>query len=1078
MIILIFTSLIPVNIIILNAASIGSPKNINGFFNPRIDGVIDKLSSSSTISEWEDAKTEIVEFQPAASSNLILNQAINPITSSISSKMVSNNLFLSFEFPELVSSVELQLDIDNDGSVSNGDLKLIGNKAYDPIKSNQNNNAELFSIDNKLKIYYNGLWSDPTVLNPNLWKIKEWNLDNPNWDPVASGFNKYNELISKTGKIALSEPDLFIRNNEGKTSDSVEIQFLPSSYYELLDLTLPNLKLTNVSLDKVSYGIIIASATGIKYGYPSKPTTNSAQEKEVSVFAVYNVVVVSDTKLDIDLAIDHIEVTQAIQTEDNFIRLVYGKTTKVRVFINNPIHLPVLVEVRLTGSALQVPNMFDFGTLTQRFFAPPIAYRTNRTDAVIFELPGGWTHVPFLILKAEVVPVDHVDTRIDDNSKTDGFFFKKTHVMNILYVRVNKGTASQPNQTSSAALVKQFNFIKNVFPTKSINFIELDWSVIGAWGGRYDRDEVLSELTDYAMLITLAIILQRTLHLPTRYPIPDQIIGFTAGGGGQSSPSWYNGLPSMASVVGTLFSPDVAAHEVNHNIGDNNWGRHVSYPNNGVNDPNWGCGADGSDRSWPSNNDNLNQLYPTTLGLRNLNNDIIDSNENDFMSYCYSDKYPYSWISDYRWEFLIDRLEGFVPGMPVHPIFTSKLNINEEVNKESINIDFTLNSTRKITGYIHKDGTAKFEPSYNLPGSFNVIPSVEKGIIPTHTIEVDFINQTTNSYSLFVDLNVLPDEFHYARDKHGFNLWIDDDGQISAVRIKDSSGNILDEITGSEFSVDDVDIISPFSIVRDEIFDIKWEYVNLINQTNIYSQLQYSHDGSSWINIGRQTDENILQGVVFGNNIPGGDNGQFRLILSDGFNSKIINDQDVIASPLLIPRIQIERNSMTDDGKTIIPNRGNLNSTVGSSISLTASGFDPQIGDIDPNSIYWNIKKIGNDGNILYQNELDIYGSNFSYKFVQDGNYIVTAIVKNIEGVEVSNSVFIDVNNAVQGSREKYLEFLSILDKILDRDETTSSHEDTKESPTGSLSFPISSLILLTIMLPILKFYNRKYRII
>ena len=187
-----------------------------------------------------------------------------------------------------------------------------------------------------------------------------------------------------------------------------------------------------------------------------------------------------------------------------------------------------------------------------------------------------------------------------------------------------------------------------------------------------------------------------------------------------SDPVWLGGLSFASWGSATTSSAGlIMAHEIQHNIGpllldmdgngtyytpdvDEYYGGHIG-----------GCTATDNDEEW-------NGLYgESDFSVHELGwipwGDDADSNpsklvprgKKELMSYC-NDEYfhPAKWISDYRWEKLVHRLQHWENG---HPGITSRGQVNEDSTVRFIrgtvdlNGNVTLNPTHEVSGLIPQE---------------------------------------------------------------------------------------------------------------------------------------------------------------------------------------------------------------------------------------------------------------------------------------------------------------------------------------------------------------------------------------
>ena len=162
-----------------------------------------------------------------------------------------------------------------------------------------------------------------------------------------------------------------------------------------------------------------------------------------------------------DFSVDAIEVTQAIQSLENDVRLVTRKTTYVRVFgsvtANRPANA-VQVELRgfrggseLTGSPLRPPLNGP------QALAQGDGWNRGETEGNwLFKLPGSWTEEGILHLKAEIDPKGVYDdpTPGSSNARSEYVEFKDVDPLCIAFVpvRTHQGQGSTNNPHFGALL--------------------------------------------------------------------------------------------------------------------------------------------------------------------------------------------------------------------------------------------------------------------------------------------------------------------------------------------------------------------------------------------------------------------------------------------------------------------------------------------------------------------------------------------------------------------------------------------------------------------------------------------------
>jgi hypothetical protein len=1062
---------------------------INGLTVPRIDGLMDKSSPLLSIDEWEDAPLRKANFLLSKPIGLDLEQDEPEEEPEIQTlpqpKWVAGNFYYALEFPRALDSFSLQFDMNHDGRLSNGDARLAAESPVINQKGIQLN-PHFTSLDGirhfqqRVFIFMDGAWWDPSELNPELWNTKDWDPSEfIKWDPSESGFSRYADVLSGVGQIRTRT-----LTNKAGAVEIIEARFSPAGFNKLVKLTSPNLlsslQLNAIPTEEISYGVQVQTISGGHYGYPTIPNYEvKTNQYIVDGFITERITDFIPPFFQTDIGVDHIEVTQTIQTANNDLSLVQGKQSLARVFVDNPTGAPLDVEVKITGYAFALITIIELGSVSQTFSAPVSPDRIVLLDSANFDLPDEWVSIPWLFLKAEVTPIARIDTNTLDNSLTDAFTFRATHDLNIYYVRVNVGTAAVPSQVSQATADAITSAFSASYPVANPNYIQLDWSMLGAVPMPLDSEQLKADLTEVAGQLVIAILFQILFGVTDVLPVPDQIFGIVPSGGGSSTPSWGDGGESYASwgaptaTSGNL----VMAHEVNH------WNSNNPRPNLNA-DPNFGCGASGPDSAWPGTNDNINQLYTDALGW-NPGTGLVQNTKDDLMSYCNGGT-PAKWISDYRWEELVDRLESFVAGQPAHPTsFTFQKQVESALDQahQGIDLDFTISSTRVISGFIHKDGSANLQPSYLLPGNFSKIPRVRPGFDPTHILEIELFDQSTQQFPILPRFDDHAENDHEPSDRYHFSFWIPDDGLITSVRVLSSTGQELDLLKGSGFSASG-DVPIPGKWVRGQAYDLTWN-IDLSNTTNVYAQLQYSHDSGHWFNLGKPTLSFEQKGIIISENMPGGKTAKLRLILTDGFDTQFIMSSASFDVPLLLPAVQIHRNNFWEptekglDLDQIFSLADPRPSPLGSIISLSASSYDPQSGKLPGDSISWTVEQVDQSGVTLNPTE-ELFGNYhfFTHQFDQPGLYRISASVMTPEGIQVSDSIEIKVIGAAYVSVEDFKRYQTALQDAIDGITTTSQDSDKSESDDSpTLPIPASAVVIALVLVTLSRrVYLRKRR--
>lgn len=989
----------------------GSKKIITGLSTPTIDGFLDKNHPSGYVGEWGDALKITTDLLTTENETVPIELLI---------KYVANSLYIGFDYPALLDAVALQIDLNHDNKLSEGDLQII---------------------------LHNG------VLKVRMYMVRPPSLCTPIENLLTIEDLQTLEEVMNIGSIAMEsskgQTHVEIGFSDRKLINLLEKQDISADYYELYNL---------LGMGEINFGLLAKTRQGVlSVSSTSLPGLPTPQEKFLECVWL-NEYLPYDFEFDINIpppyeanvGIDHIEVTQTIQTENNEMPLVRDKTSLARVFIDNPTGSQQNVNVKLTGlvmygvlfgygsSATKAPPLDEYiiypeqlmyqnlGTLQQEFTAPanPLD-REEYSHSANFELPSSWVDNSVLLLRAEVERNGYwIDPDSSNDVLSQTFAFYKTHDMNIYYIRVNENTAADPVLVSDAFVNKNIGNMSVAYPMANPTFTELDWSTLGVFNG--NSDALKAELTDIAGELALAYLLVLIFGGDPSFPLPDQVFGFRTTGAGSSSPSWYNDGACYAAWGGPSATHDemVMSHEINHNIGPGDgaeqWGRHVSGPG-------YGCNAPGPDATWQGlyNDAEIHEpgWYPGASVM-------VSSNEWDVMSYlsccCAGNPYPTQWISDYRWERLFDRLRDWTPGTP-DPTLTPYLSPTflNKIRQKSNNFDPTNTdeSIRIIQGVIHIDGSGELAPSFSYPVSgggtselFGTWPEPED---PSAYLKVHYENGSIITLPIAVGFTDVEGE---NETTSSFTRIVPDNGEITLIQLLDDSEQILDQVNATGYVVNDASIIGPSEIQRGDLTEIQWDLA-LTNSTNVYTQLQYSHNGDAWYPLGQPTLGSSTE-VIF-NTLPGGDSASIRLFLSDGVQTEIVEGYNFSLAKLP-PTLDLSSN---------IPSE----IVAGSRLSLYATARDPETGPVSNDSLTW---KITQDSTLVEE----ATGAFLVTQLTETGTYQITVTAVDPDGQETTETIEIEVISPSYLDEETW-------------DQFTSDVEATR----GSLPFPILECPILSL---------------
>jgi len=317
-----------------------------------------------------------------------------------------------------------------------------------------------------------------------------------------------------------------------------------------------------------------------------------------------------------DISVTGIEVTQAIQTADMQMRLVEGKTSLARVYVDSGDLATANVEVTLNFCIL----IFCFDKMTQTHVAVQNPDRTDFTHSANFILPDHWVTfdgidgpIPIGLI-AVIKPIypsgsiDYVDPDTSNNLEIGVFWFNHTRDFTVWAVPIGQNTDADAAQEflPAATINALMASSESLLPVSSLNQVNFPTasSPICNPGNGLTADAcnqiiqtwlITTLLQNCGFWVSLAMASTNTGNSCLGVPWPDQIHGMTpvtgnAGfndAGGISTPAWSpNGatymIPSLISNSGTCGptqptgtpSWTCVAHEMTHNLGpycmDNN----------------------------------------------------------------------------------------------------------------------------------------------------------------------------------------------------------------------------------------------------------------------------------------------------------------------------------------------------------------------------------------------------------------------------------------------------------------------------------------------------------------------------
>ena len=985
-----------------------------GFFTPQVDGILYGYAGErlpdDVVREWEDAYTEEVELRSPTEKSL---------TGLLYTKQVRDGVYVGLDLseadvdPDEVVETWVQYDRDGDGALSPGDVRIV---APGPASETELTTIEAFDGDG---------WTDSPFRDRDL--------------PTDAGL--YAAAVGAEGTFE-AELDLGTLEEVLDTPRTLDEQ----PYYEF-----------------VGHGVVVRT-TEDTYALNGAGAYVNDELVGVSAYNSYLHVPAFELFLPTDdVGVDHVEITQSVQRADNSLPVIRDKETLARVFVTHDNAEDTEVEVRLTGWALG-GGVTKLGTLSTTHTAPagPLD-REVESHSANFELPDGWTDAQGLLVRAEVRRPGFIE---EDDSDNDGYEFVplvETFDPAIYYIRLNTGSDTSPVLEPTANVDAATATLADVFPVADPQFVELDTSVVGSVQG-LTPEERIEELNTATVGIVLAIGLSGG---DPDIPVPAQVYGFTPDYAGISDPAWSSQAASGASIA-SIGGVDAAAHdrlvmahEVNHNIGSDGWGRHAG--NGSAASRANGCGA-GGDAEWQ---DLYDRTYVHEVGW-DPSVGIIPAEYPDYQSYCQiwevsvpawtGGNDPAQWVSEYRWLRMTDRFRNW-DGNPVHPDLRAGSSSGALASAEATDGDATggdVPTARIVSGYLYEDGGGELRPSFERPGAVppRLLPS-EAVEDPRAVLVVDYADGTAREIPLTVEFEGRHEEAT-GTARWPFTVAVPEESGVVGLSLVDpATDEELDSLAAGEWTLTGVEFDLP-AVQRGQAAEVGVD-VDADTDRTLYKRLLYSPDGELFYPYGPAFTGDSAP-VLF-EELPGGEAATFLLLVSDGVRTEFAESPafDLAHAP---PEVSIAR---TERWRTISnpakdPNLGAVGVTdvgtgvageptdrvtttvqvvepvdvgVGQSVSLDASGQDEYGNPLPPSAYAWTIVFGGAEKPILLPGGT---GPRFERTFRLPGTYtVVVKVTDPATGLTETDSIEVEVTEPPLPDGETYETFIgTVLEETTD----------------------------------------------
>lgn len=685
-----------------------------------------------------------------------------------------------------------------------------------------------------------------------------------------------------------------------------------------------------------------------------------------------------------DISVTGIEVTQAVQTADMQMRLVEGKTSLARVYVDSGDLETANVEVTLHFCIV----IFCFDKMGP---IPHIAVqnpdRTDFTHSANFVLPDHWVTfdgiddpIPIGLI-AKITPIyptgaiDYVDPDTSNNHEVGVFWFNHTRDLVVWSVPVPQDTNGDGvvETRPAATITNWMQDTEAMFPTANIVEVPLPSTGLPDMTG-LTNDQINAQMFPLLIGTQISIIFDSVLNGgELTPPLPDQMHGVNPAGGtggGFADADWWAlqcGASCLGQEIGTSIlswcgnsvanygaTPQFSAcpaHEIIHNLGPNNWdGDGDGFDSNGL-DEDWGhhvgprCNAGGADSVWTNN-------FGTDLSIKDLGWDalavdptgatntlaLISAGYPDVMGYCQAGAGTFAgiqparvpqWMSTYHWEYLYDRLQNWDPA--------NIADGRSEVNQNS--------TYRFISGIVPMSSRtqASLDHSFSAPG---LVPnSLQKYGDKMTSPEYNIVTKDSNG-DVLERINFTP----YFANIHGnntdffFNYVVQDDGNIFSIELL-HNGTMVDNLYSSGQPTIRMLPLGTAEYTRENPANLSWTQASPTSNHETLYQLEYSWGSDIWLPIGRMTNSTstILDFGTLPATMQGADS-KFRVRATNGFDT-YYSESTSFSVPNQAPVLTLEtsgalglQSRWAEIGGTNTP----ITITQGESFSIT-----PEITDAD-----------------------------------------------------------------------------------------------------------------------------------